>query len=171
MQTYDDDGKDEAKAATTKDLLRKAHGGILPPEHNPAPYTPLEKSSKGSKGTTRSSGAVPGAVAKQGSVPLPLSATATISKPQAPAPVISPQPVDIDIMNDQEAAVLNQVLGSVSETLFGTSTGPRLGKRSEALPYVNRMREEIGLPPVKDDSFPALLSGAQESAATVGCAS
>ena len=90
MQVYNDDGKDEAKAAATKDLLLQAHAGILPPEHNPAPYDPPKESSKASKSKTRSAGTVPSAAVKQGSEPLPLSATATVSKPQAPAPVAPP---------------------------------------------------------------------------------
>lgn len=168
MQAYADDGKDEEKAAKTKDLLLQAHGGILPPEHNPPPYVPPEPSTKSSKRKERIAAALIG-VATQVSVPLPLSATSTVSKTQAPLPATAPQPVDLDIMNDQEAAQLNKVLGNVAETLFGTSTGPKLAKRSEALPYVNRLREEIGLGPVKDDSIPVLMAGAKECASTVGC--
>jgi hypothetical protein len=169
MQAYsDDDGKDEDKANTTSDLLRQVHGGTLPSPHNPPPFDESTARPR-TRRRHESIDTATGFTKEQAPAPLPQSATATVSKSSSTLPAETPEPVEMDTMNEQEADELNQLLRVLAETLFGSSQTGRLEKRSEALPYLNRMREEIGLEIVKDDSFPALLAAAKESAETVGC--
>lgn len=79
-------------------------------------------------------------------------------------------PIDPNQLNPEQVAQLGEVLDSLAVTIFGSELSERPGTRSDAMLFVNRMRQEIGLPNLENDGFPQVLAGAKEAVDIVGCA-
>ena len=79
----------------------------------------------------------------------------------APAGVVMERPYDLP------SEELDHTLSRVHNALFGSASGS-LSTMAQAHALLERMRQEIGLPPNRDGSSLGMLRAAREAASAVG---
>jgi hypothetical protein len=68
-----------------------------------------------------------------------------------------------------QVSELGEVLDKLAETLFGSALAERPTTCKDAALFVNRLRQEIGLALLSDESYGSLMEGAEEAVEVVGC--